>query len=231
MTAVCTLLAALLLGQATRGASSQTWPQWGGPQRDFSVAAAGLSDRWPEGGPKTVWRRPLGDGFSGIVADGARVYTLYRDGASDVAVALDAADGKTVWEARYPAPFTETCSERLGSAPRAAPLLAGERLIAITAGGAMVSIDRTTGALQWRLELAPASGGTPKPCGYSSSPVQHKDTVITTAGGPGRGVIAIETATGRVRWSAHDFQNGYSSPALVTLEGRPHLIVFTAGEV
>ena len=43
--------------------------------------------------------------------------------------------------------------------------------------------------------------------------------------------MAIEAATGKTRWATQDFDNGYSSPTLVTLDGRPHLIVFTAGEI
>ena len=207
------------------------WPQWGGPTRNFVAPDVKIADAWPAGGPRTAWRRPLGDGFSAIVTDGTTLYTSYRDGASDVAVALSAADGHTVWEARYPAPFTETCSERLGDAPRAAPLLAGDRLITVSAGGRMVSIDRRSGKEQWRADLIGPGSDAAKPCGYSSSPVQYKDMLITTAGGPGRGVVALDTATGRVRWSTQDFMNGYSSPTLIDLGGRPHLIVFTAAEI
>jgi len=34
-----------------------------------------------------------------------------------------------------------------------------------------------------------------------------------------------------VAWQAQDFQNGYSSPLLIDLDGRPELIVFTYGEI
>src|SRR5688572_5164801 len=50
------------------------WPQWGGPGRDFQVDAPALASSWPPGGPKRLWSRPLGDGYSAILAEGARLY-------------------------------------------------------------------------------------------------------------------------------------------------------------
>ena len=108
--------------------TDRTWPQWGGPVRNFvAPSRARLATTWPADGPRRLWQRPIGAGYSAIVTDGRTLYTLFRDGSADVAIALDAATGATVWEARYEAPFVETCSERLGPVPRAAPLIAGDR--------------------------------------------------------------------------------------------------------
>jgi outer membrane protein assembly factor BamB len=211
--------------------ASAAWPQWGGPSRNFVIPAADLATSWPEGGPRRIWQRPLGDGFSSIVTDGATLYTLYRDGADDVAVAMDAATGRTRWDARYAAPFHEECSEQLGPAPRSAPLIAGERLVTVSAGGLMNSFDRRTGTRQWSRDLLEGSSGALRACGYSSSPLAYKNTIITTAGGPRRGVLALDAATGAIVWQSQDYQNGYSSPILVDLDGRPEVIVFTYGEI
>lgn len=229
MISVAAALTAWLMTSAF--GSAPGWTQWGGPARNFVAPPVDLASSWPAGGPRQLWRRPLGDGFSAIVTDGTVLYTTYRDGAEDVAVALRAADGVTQWEARYPAPFNETCSERLGPAPRAAPLLAGDRLVTTTAGGAMLAFDRRSGKQLWRLELILPGADTAKPCGYSSSPVQFEESIITMAGGKGRGLLAVDAVTGRVRWTAQDFMNGYSSPLIVDVGGRPELIAFTAGEI
>ena len=224
----------LMLGPhpALPGSDAGTaWPQWGGPNRNFVTGPADLANSWPAAGPRRIWQRALGDGFSSIVTDGATLYTLYRDGADDVAVALDAATGATRWATKYAAPFKETCSEQLGPAPRAAPLLAGDRLITVSSGGRMNSFDRATGAVQWSRDVLEGSPGTLRACGYSSSPIAYKNTVITTAGGKGRGVIALEIATGAPVWQSQDFENGYSSPIIIDLDGRPELIVFTYGDI
>src|SRR5205085_2188478 len=49
--------------------------------------------------------------------------------------------------------------------------------------------------------------------------------------GKGRGVVAVNGASGRIAWQAQDFENGYSSPLLIDLDGRPELIVFTFADV
>ena len=228
------LFAIVVLGGVSSETSSPAirgWPQWGGPDRNFVAPAADLLTTWSEDGPKKIWRRPLGDGFSSIVSDGPRLYTLYREGGEDVAIAIDAKTGDTAWATKYAAPFRETCSEQLGPAPRAAPLIAGGRLIAISAGGLMTSFDRATGKPQWSRNLLEGSPEAVRACGYSSSPLVYRNTIITTAGGKGRGVIALDAATGEVAWQAQDFENGYSSPLLIDLDGRPELVVFTYGEI
>ena len=221
-------------GHLTAAEDIEPWPQWGGPSRNFVVEARDLATEWPANGPRRKWQKPLGPGYSAIVTDGRSLYTLFRSGEDDVVVALDAATGETIWQTRYAAPFVETCSERLGAAPRAAPLLTsagGERVITISAGGLMNSFDRKTGARQWSIDLTPNPSETVRACGYSTSPLAFENLIITTAGGTGRGVVAVRAATGEVAWQTQDFQNGYSSPVLIDLDGQPELIAFTYGEV
>lgn len=230
-----TVAAALPSAGSTSGAAAAgtAWPQWGGPSRNFVVEARDLATAWPESGPRRKWQKPLGPGYSAIVTDGVALYTVYRDGNRDIAVALDASTGATIWKTAYDAPFVETCSERLGPVPRAAPLLVsspGDRVITISAGGLMTSLDRRTGARQWSTELTPNAPEV-RACGYSSSPVAFQDLIITTAGGQGRGVVAVRAATGETAWHSQDFQNAYSSPLLIDLDGQPEVVVFTYGEV
>jgi hypothetical protein len=59
-------LVAILTGTIDRTA----WPQWGGPTRTFVVDARELATSWPAGGPRRLWQRPLGEGYSPIVTDG-----------------------------------------------------------------------------------------------------------------------------------------------------------------
>ncbi len=235
VTAALAMTAALALtgghGPAPAPVGSTAWLQWGGPHRNFVVEAPPLATSWPDGGPRQIWRRPLGDGFSSIVTDGITLYTLYRSGDDDVVIAMEAATGRTTWETRYAAPFNETCSQQLGPAPRAAPLVAGDRLVTVSAGGLMHSFDRRTGTLQWTRDLLAGAHDSVRACGYSSSPLAYKDRIITTVGGKGRGVVAIDAATGAVAWETQDFENGYSSPILIDLDGSPELVVFTYGEI
>ena len=107
VTSASVLLFTLL---AFRGAddSSSGWRQWGGPDRNFQSDSTGLRERsWPAAGPRELWSRPLGEGYSTVIADEATLYTMYREEPDEIVVALAASSGETRWEHRYPAPLLE----------------------------------------------------------------------------------------------------------------------------
>src|SRR5262245_62198282 len=95
---------ALALLTAVPLAVAGDWLQWGGPDRKFMPPASGLAPKWPEAGPKQLWTRDLGPGHSAIAAEKGVLYTMYRKGDQDVVIAMNAADGKTIWETAYDAP-------------------------------------------------------------------------------------------------------------------------------
>ena len=70
--------------------AQEVWGQWGGPTRDFAVKAKGLAASWPEKGPRQLWKRELGEGYSAIISDGPTLYTMYSRGDQEVVVALAA---------------------------------------------------------------------------------------------------------------------------------------------
>src|SRR5262245_31322606 len=92
--------------KTTAFAQSTDWAQWGGPQRNFKSEAKGLATKWPATGPRKIWQRELGEGYSAIAAERGMLFTLYRKGDDEVVVALDATTGRTVWEYSYAAPFS-----------------------------------------------------------------------------------------------------------------------------
>jgi outer membrane protein assembly factor BamB len=118
---------------ASASAPSSDWVQWGGEERDFIAPATALPSSWPAGGPRKLWSRDLGDGYSGIAVEGTTLYTAYRRGSQDVITAIDARTGKTLWEYAYEANFKNANSEGVGPGPYAMPQVVGDRLV--TASG------------------------------------------------------------------------------------------------
>jgi outer membrane protein assembly factor BamB len=216
------LASALLLGD---------WPQWGGPQRDFAAAPAPLAATWPAAGPRELWRRPLGEGFSAISVASSRLFTLYRRGEQEVVVALDAASGATAWEHAYAAPFTAEYDVQHGPGPHATPLVVGDRVFAVGATGVLHALDRASGRPLWRRELIGELGGTLRPNGYACSPIAFADSVIVFVGGKGQAVVAFRQSDGRVAWQSGDFRNSASSPLLIDVAGEPQLVAFLYEEV
>ena len=75
-------VAAPVFGQAAKpltraNAAGVPWTQWGGPHRNFQTEATGLKDTWPAAGPRVVWKRPLGEGYSSPAVENGVLYTMY----------------------------------------------------------------------------------------------------------------------------------------------------------
>src|SRR5215470_1696047 len=129
------ILAAAAVPLRIATAAGSDWTQWGGPDRNFISDAKGLAASWPPGGPKRLWSRALGEGHSSILAEGDRLYTMYRPSGvlssarraqQEVVVALDAASGRTMWEFKYPA-ATDGLDFSEGAGPHSTPLIVGSR--------------------------------------------------------------------------------------------------------
>jgi outer membrane protein assembly factor BamB len=216
---------------ASSAAQANDWPQWGGPQRNFVSGAKGLAAAWPEGGPRRLWGRELGEGYSAIAAEGERLFTMYRRGNQDVVVALDAATGKTLWEYAYDAPFSADYSMENGPGPHATPTVAGERVFTAGPTGKLHALDKKTGKLLWGHDLMSEYKGTLRVNGYACSPLVYRDTVIMQVGGAGNSLMAFRQKDGSVAWKRHDFKNSPSSPLVISVGGQDQLVAFMYDEV
>ncbi len=116
-------------------APSPEWPQWGGPHRNFKCPPIDLPDSWPDGGPKQLWSRTLGDGHSAIVVDNGKLYTMYSRGDQEFVIAVEAATGKTFWEHTYGAPRAGMNYYEQGYGPHSTPLIIGDLIYAVGATG------------------------------------------------------------------------------------------------
>ena len=74
------------------------WTQWGGPNRNFQTEASGIKDTWPATGPRVVWKRPLGEGYSSPLVESGVLYTMYGKRGEEVVLAANAENGETLWE-------------------------------------------------------------------------------------------------------------------------------------
>ena len=206
------LVATLVWSAAVAG----DWPQYRGPERAGTTAAAGLAAGWPDAGPKVAWRRPIGAGYSGVVASGGRLYTMDANEQEEAVVALDAASGETVW--RVPVgPFVQ--AELQDGGPRSTPAIAGEMVIAISSQARLVALAAADGELLWERDLT-EWGPVPR-FGYAMSPLVDGERIIVEVGDRGKapGVVALDRATGEPRWTALDGPAGYTSPVVTEIAG------------
>ena len=228
-------LAAPVLGQAAkpvapRATKAVQWTQWGGPRRNFQTDASGLKDTWPPSGPRVVWKRALGEGYSSTAVENGVVYTMYGKPSQEVVIAANAETGATLWEHATPMTFQSDAAE-MGNGPYATPLVAGDRLFTTGVAGRLQCLDKKTGKLLWTQELWRDHRGSPLMYGYASSPIAFRDTVIVPVGGRGKALMAFHQADGKVAWSRQDYGNVYSSPLLIDVQGLEQLAVLMDGAV
>src|SRR4051812_35435634 len=173
------------------------WTQWGGPHRNFHTEATGLKDTWPASGPRVVWKRPLGEGYSSPAVQNGVLYTAYGKPRQEVIVAARADTGETLWEYASPMAFQSDAPE-MGNGPYATPLIAGDRLFTAGVAGRLQCLDKKTGKLLWAQELWSTHHGSRLMYGYASSPIAFRDTVIVPVGGPGKALMAFKQSDGTV---------------------------------
>jgi outer membrane protein assembly factor BamB len=224
------LLVAVILTAAPASVGPE-WSQWGGPNRDFTVDGKGLVASWPDTGPKKLWSRPLGEGYSSIAVSGGMLFTLYRRDNQEVVIALDAASGKTRWEFVYAAAFLSGMDMQNGPGPSSTPLVLNGRVYTVGVTGKFHCLDQKTGKLIWAHDLIKEFNGTVLQRGYSASPIAHRQSVIVPVGGKGHAVISFEQQSGRVLWAKQDFDNSNSSPMFIQLGDQKQLLLFLAREI
>jgi len=217
--------------KVTPAPTAEDWPVWGGKNRDFQVNTSSLADSWPATGPKKLWSRPLGDGYSAIAVESGVLYTAYRKGSQEVITALDAGTGKTLWEYPYIDVFANAFAEKVGPGPYAMPQVVGDRLITASATGKIHSLDKKTGKKVWSHDLYSEFHGTHLQFGYSCHALPYKDMLIYMAGGSGDGIIAFRQSDGGVVYKALQFTNSHSSPLLINVDGQPQVVALAAKTV
>jgi outer membrane protein assembly factor BamB len=216
---------------AARVPAGLAWTQWGGPNRNFTTEARGIKETWPSGGPRVMWKRPLGEGYSSAIVENGVLYTMYGKPREEIVIAANAETGATMWEHATPMTFNSDAGADMGNGPYATPLLVGNRLFTTGVSGRLQCLDKATGKVLWTQQLWNEHGGSKLMYGYASSPLAFRDTVIVPVGGRGKSVMAFNQADGKVVWAKHDFGNVYSSPLHINVGGLDQTALVMDGAV
>jgi outer membrane protein assembly factor BamB len=183
----------------------------------------------PNAWPETLnerWKVEIGTGYATPLVVGDRVYQFSRIGDNETMTALDAASGKIVWQAGYPATFTmNPATKQHGPGPKSTPVFFNGRLYSIGMTGVVTAWDATTGKQVWQ---KPASGPEMLYTTHAFSPVIDAGRVIFHVGGNDKGALtAFDLNTGAVVWSWSGDGPGYASPMVATIDGVRQIITPT----
>jgi outer membrane protein assembly factor BamB len=200
------------------------WPQWRGPNRDGVSTETGLLTAWPAEGPKVLWKAKAGDGYSSLVVDAGRAYTLLQDGEDEAVVCWDAETGKESWRLGYACKYHND----YGSGPRSTPTVDGEYVYTVGATGILHCLKAASGEKVWRHNLLEEFQAENLTWGVSFSPLIEGELILTNPGGPnGSSLVAFDKRTGQLVWKGQNDQAGYSSPLAITAAGVRQVVFFT----
>ncbi len=224
-------------------AHADDWPQWMGPRRDNVWRETGLLEKFPEGGPKVLWRAPVAGGYAGPAVAQGKVYVADYVSSRDVKVenferqrftgvervlCLDAETGKQLWKHEYPVEYTISYP----AGPRCTPLVHEGKVYMLGAEGDLNCLDAEKGNVVWSKNLVKQYGAKTPLWGYAAHPLIDGDKLICLAGGSGSLAVALHKDTGEEIWrSLTAPEQGYSPPMIFEAGGVRQLILAHPGAV
>lgn len=226
-----------LMAAADVPLQADDWPQWMGPTRDNVWRETGIIDRFPDGGPKILWRTKIAGGYSGPAVAGGKVFVTDYVTAENVKVdnferkeftgmervlCLDETTGKEVWKHEYPVKYTVSYP----AGPRCTPSVEGDRVWTLGTEGDLFCFDVNSGSVIWSKDLKKDYSTKAALWGYAAHPLIDGDQLLTLAGGPGSHIVSLNKHTGKELWRSNtSTEQGYSPPTIIEHGGVRQLIL------
>jgi outer membrane protein assembly factor BamB len=227
-------------------APAADWPQWMGPNRDDVWTETGVVQKFPAGGPKIVWRVPIGGGYAGPAVAGGKVYVTdkhLKPGASDPkdpfeggkkpvatverVLCLDEKSGNQIWKHEYDCPY----QVQYPAGPRCTPTVSGGKVYTLGTMGDLFCLDANTGQVVWSKNFPKDYKAEVPVWGYSGHPLVYQNLLICLAGGENALLVAFDKDTGKEAWKTMHTPGspngpGYGPPTLLEIGGVTQLVVY-----
>jgi len=219
-----TLVTFGLFGSLAKPAAKD-WTRWRGPDLNGISTETGWLDKWPDDGPKLLWKAKVGTGFSSVsVADG-KVYTLGNSGRGkgeekDTVFCFNAATGKTIWSHDYEAKLDP---KYYAGGPSGTPTVDDDRVYTLGKHGQLICFGAADGHVVWQKNIATETKGKRPTWGFASSPLVIGSTLVVNVGTHG---TALDKKTGKILWSTGRDSASYSSIVPHIRSGRQELVMF-----
>ena len=209
--------------------SGADWPNWRGPTKNGISMDTHWSADWPSGGPKVLWQKEIGIGFSSMTVSAGRVYAMGNTGTKgdknekshrDVVYCFDAETGHEIWQHGYATPLDPKYYE---GGPSATPTLADGNVFTLGKTGEVYCLDAASGAVRWHASLAQEHGLKVPTWGFSGSALIIDNLVVLNVGTHG---LALNKADGALVWSTGTKEAGYSTPVEYEVDGMQCVALF-----
>ncbi len=214
---------AVILMTATVSIWSQDWTQFRGSRLDNRADGFRVPVSWPANLTQ-VWKVTVGTGDATPVLQGNRIFVHTRQGAEETVLCLDSSTGKEIWKSAYPSPAV-TGPSASHPGPRSTPAIADGKIVTLGAAGILSCFDASSGKLLWRKD----NPGNIVPQFFTgTSPLIVDGLCIVHLGTRDKGTIyALDLGTGKEKWTLPGDGPSYSSPSVMTVSGKKHIILVT----
>lgn len=204
--------------------AAEDWPQFLGPRRDGTYQGKALP-KWPANGPKLLWKKNIGAGFAGPAVVNGKLYLFHRQNEKEILECMDAAKGTVIWKSIADAAYVDQFG--FDNGPRAVPTVHDGSVYTLGANGVVRSTDARKGRLNWTIDCRKKFGADKGFFGFACAPLVHGKNLLLNISGKKGGIIALDTASGKLRWTATQDEASYASPIIANFNNTPQALFFT----
>jgi outer membrane protein assembly factor BamB len=209
---------------AARISFINSFPQFMGPDRNGIIPGPPLRRNWRESPPQELWRRPVGEAWSGFVIQNERAITQEQRGNEELVTCYHVQTGALLWKHADSGRFANTLA---GIGPRATPTIASNRVFAVGAHGTLNCLDLQTGKLLWTRDTLAENGASLPEWAVACSPLVAGPAVFVTVGGRGSAMVAYDIDSGSKLWASGNDSPHWCSPVRFGIGGVPQVVVFS----
>ena len=196
---------------------SPSWPRWRGPNGDGISTEIGWNPKALGGGAKVAWKVDIGFGYSDVVIQYGRLYTMGLVKGKWTFHCLDAGSGEVIWQRVF-----DSVVE-----PESTPCIDGDRAYGLARDGTLVCLKASDGEPIWQKSLEKDFGIHWPMYGWATSPVVEGKLLLLSAGFAG---LALDKMTGTLVWKSSPTNKPesmstpgsghYSTPVVCDFEGK-----------
>lgn len=225
--------------------SGSDWARFLGPTGDSKSPETSLLTSWAPTGPPVVWEKEIGTSYGTPTVSQGRLFMFDRHDGSARLTCMKSETGDELWRFEYPTDYEDLYGYNNG--PRTCPVVDGNRVYIFGPEGMLHCVAVSDGKLLWTIDTAATFHVVQNFFGVGSAPVVEGELLIVQIGGspPGRprtlldtrdpvqgngsGIVAFNKWTGEGVYQITDELASYTTPILVTIDGRRWCFTFARG--